>query len=90
MAAAQWILWNGQALFQIMLNRQLPAGVDIGALAFGRFYTGPGTVLSLHRWLFWMESFETAGDRDELGEDCKGLASRAESLMRAMEKSMIF
>ncbi|KAK8093533.1 hypothetical protein PG997_000218 [Apiospora hydei] len=81
-AAAQWILYNGQAIFQEVLN---PADFPIMGAKPLR--------LSLAEWRHCKEGFRGVGDSEgEEGqgkEEVKGLAARAARLMDAVEESMM-
>ncbi|KAF7719551.1 DUF3632 domain-containing protein [Penicillium ucsense] len=79
LGAAQWILWNGQGLFQLVMEPALfdvtletwPALRREQAWGVGRWYEGRGEGgLSLERWRFWRGGFgqvET-GVGDGLGD----------------------
>lgn len=94
MAAAQWILWNGQGFFKHILHPGYISSSDEGAWRFGDLYASGGgdSLLSLERWRFWKEGFADAAAGDEKGYsgECRKLASKAQSLMEAMEKDMTF
>lgn len=52
MAAAQWILYNGQAFFENAFCLGIICDVNDTALAFGGLYKGSGDTLCLGRWRF--------------------------------------
>lgn len=92
MAAAQWILWDGQEIFQHMAN-PLP----VSDLAKKMWQLGdcctPSSMpaVSLARWQFWKERFKAAGAEGGDGSvESKDLAGRAAALMDVIEKSMSF
>ncbi|KAF2417660.1 hypothetical protein EJ08DRAFT_71094 [Tothia fuscella] len=88
MAAAQWILWNGQMFFDGVVH---PMPIEDRSLKFGELYTGGGSQLSIERWHFWKKGFAAASvDRDDWGDECRMLARKAENLMGAIEQGMTF
>ncbi|KAK3942454.1 hypothetical protein QBC46DRAFT_426230 [Diplogelasinospora grovesii] len=104
MAAAQWVLWNGQIFFKNILYSPPLSDDDRRSLAFGRRYKGSRDkhkgsrdkykgsrdTLWLDRWHFWKDGFAEVAENGEYGNKCKDLASKARSLMDALEKSMLF
>lgn len=92
MAAAQWILWDGQEIFKHMANPLPVSDVDAQMWRLGdRCTSSSMPVVSLARWQFWKEGFKAAGIEDGEGShECKDLAGRAAALMDVIEKSMSF
>lgn len=93
MAAAQWILWDGQEIYKYMAN-PLPVSDDEERM----WRLGDSCalsslpVVSLARWHFWKEGFKAAAAAKggEGSHECKDLAGRAAALMDVIEKSMSF
>lgn len=92
MAAAQWILWDGQEIFKYMVNPLPISDVDARLWRLGDGCTLSSVpVVSLARWQFWKEGFKAAGaGGGEGSHECKDLAGRAAALMDAIEQSMTF
>ncbi|KAK7702412.1 hypothetical protein SLS64_009704 [Diaporthe eres] len=92
MAAAQWILWNGQEIYKYMANPLPVSDVDEKTWWLGDCCTPSSMpVVSLARWQFWKEGFRAAGaERGDGSLECKDLAGRAAALMDVIEKSMSF
>ncbi|EPS34320.1 hypothetical protein PDE_09284 [Penicillium oxalicum 114-2] len=96
LGAAQWILWNGQSLFKLVVE---PALFDVTletwpasnreAWEAGSLYVGTGG-FSLERWRFWKTGFGQAADDDGLSEECRDISQRAMTLMEMFEKNMMF
>lgn len=92
MAAAQWILWDGQEVFKYMAN-PLPVSDDEARMwRLGeRCSSSPVGVVSLARWRLWKEGFKAAAaEGPEGSHESKDLAGRAAGLMDAIEKSLSF
>ncbi|POS70755.1 hypothetical protein DHEL01_v210849 [Diaporthe helianthi] len=94
MAAAQWILWDGQKIFKYMAN-PLPVREDEARMwrLGDRCSSSDVAVVSVARWQLWKEGFRAAAASAEGAEgtdECKDLAGRASALMDAIEKSMSF
>lgn len=92
MAAAQWILWDGQEIFKYMANPLPVSEADARSWRLGDRCTLPSVpVVSLARWRLWKEGFRAAGAEGGDGsQECRDLAGRAAALMDAIEKSMSF
>lgn len=92
MAAAQWILWDGQELFKHMANPLPVSDVDAQIWRLGDRCTSSSVpVVSLARWQFWKEGFKAAGYEYGQGyHECKDLSGRAAALMDVIEKTMSF
>lgn len=86
MAAAQWILWNGQNLFHHVLY---PMCSDEISWRFGSLYTKGGALLSIDRWCFWRDSFAAIAENDKSSDECKKLSLKAVKLMDAMQENMM-
>lgn len=88
-AAAQYIIWSGQTLFQ-----QISYSADFGAHNEPAFQGGPlfdgEGVLTLRRWQFWRKGFEDAATSEKCGAECVNLAERAASLMSSIEENLTF
>lgn len=94
MAAAQWILLDGQEIFKYMAN-PLPVAEDEARMwrLGDRYSSSDVAVVSVARWQLWKEGFKAAAGADQGAEgsdECKDLAGRAAALMDAIEKSMSF
>jgi len=94
LGAAQWILWNGQSIFNLILE---PALYDItyetwpdrGAWDVGSLYNGTAG-LSLERWQFWKRRFQEASQDTDLTDECMAVSGRAVAMMEVFEKHMTF
>lgn len=91
MAAAQWILWDGQEIFKYMAN-PLPVSDDEARIwRLGeRCSSSSVDVISLARWQLWKEGFKAAAAADDGSHESKDLAERAAGLMDVIEKSLSF
>jgi len=98
LSAAQWILWYGQSLFkQVLLSGD--TGDDEEDLQISRpgpLYSGRAG-LSLDRWHFWRDGFNSAvaraGDEEKnngYGQECVEVAARAAEMMDLLEIGMTF
>lgn len=92
MAAAQWILWDGQEIFKYMANPLSDDDLDVDAWRLEDTDTVPSVpAFSVARWRLWKEGFMAAGAEGGDGsQECRDLAGRAAALMDAIEKSMSF
>jgi hypothetical protein len=98
MAAAQWIIWNGQALFKAIIYTE-GDGDDVknnGSSVAHYWQLGddlkgsPMTPCSIERWRFWKTSFEAVQSDPDAMDECKMVSSRAADLMGSIERSMLF
>lgn len=91
-AAAQYILWDGQSLFKHVICPDERLQEDMQAWLPGPLYDGGDRSLSLSRWRFWRRGFEAAaaGNPAEHGNECSDVAARAACMMEALEKGMLF
>lgn len=93
MAAAQWMLWDGQEIFKYMAN-PLPVSEDEARMwrLGDRFSSSDVAVVSVARWQLWKEGFKAAAGAAQGADsdECEDLAERAVALMDAIEKSMSF
>lgn len=92
MAAAQWILWDGQEIFKYMANPLPVSDRHLAPWQLEDRCTVPWEpMFSLARWRLWKEGFMAAGAEGGDGsQECRDLARRAAALMDAIEKSMSF
>ncbi|CEJ60589.1 hypothetical protein PMG11_09158 [Penicillium brasilianum] len=94
LGAAQWILWNGQSIFNLILEPALydvtyETWPDRGAWDAGCLYNGtPG--LSLERWQFWKRRFGDFSQDSNVTDECKAVSARAMAMMDLFEKHMTF
>ncbi|KAI9860061.1 MAG: hypothetical protein M1813_006409 [Trichoglossum hirsutum] len=89
LAAAQWILWNGQSLFkQVLFLGDILSG-DTRSWSPGPLYDGE-PLLSLHRWHFWRDRFRAIAGEDEVSDECKNVAGKVTDMMDAFEKNLTF
>jgi len=92
LGAAQWILWNGQLLFKLILypgdiwdksnlKDRVPAESD-----------NPDWIdrLTLGKWHVWRQKFVEASTSKNHGRECKDVALRAAEMMTSIEKGMLF
>lgn len=78
MGAAQWILWSGQVLFELLL------------WPYGDGDTASDGKDALVKWHTWKDEFRKVSEDDGHGEECKGVAKKAAHIMDALEKGMLF
>lgn len=72
MGAAQWILWNGQGLFKLLL---WPTDTPLkGEEPFTR-----------KSWQDWTSGFQVIAESDRYGEECMLIAQHSAQLMHALE-----
>ncbi|KAL4959050.1 DUF3632 domain-containing protein [Aspergillus stella-maris] len=86
-AAAQYVLWNGQNLFT--------ATQYCGDVSDPRPWSDEGLYRgelgqNLQRWRFWKAGFHSAADDSALGNEARDIARRSASLMEVFEGSMLF
>ncbi|TVY84807.1 hypothetical protein LSUE1_G000835 [Lachnellula suecica] len=77
LGAAQWVLWNGQSLFKVLLY---PG--DQEKQETGEF--------ELEHWHLWRDGFNEAAASERFGEECRSVARRAAEIMDILEKSLSF
>ncbi|KAK2768831.1 hypothetical protein FQN54_000691 [Arachnomyces sp. PD_36] len=93
LAAAQYILWNGQNLLkQVMYfsNEEALSGAQefkTGPLYDGRKRHG---FYSLDRWRFWKWGFQASAEDSTLNDEARGVAKKAADLMVSLEQNMLF
>jgi hypothetical protein len=87
-AAAQYILWDGQELFKNVL---CPDSIeDTESRRPGLLYFGDSS-LSLKRWRFWKDGFrKAAGEDSGMSDECRKVSTKAATLMETLEASMLF
>jgi hypothetical protein len=85
MAAAQWIIWDGQNLYRRALYKGPPKG---SRLSDDTFFDVEKTSVTLDRWKFWKQGFKAVPDEDGVSGECKDVALRAYTLMDALETCM--
>lgn len=93
MAAAQWILWDGQEIFKYMANPLRVSDDEARIWRLGeRCSSSSVDVISLARWQLWKEGFKAAAAAEgpKCSNESKNLAERAAALMDAIEKSSSF
>ncbi|KAJ5689593.1 hypothetical protein N7462_003985 [Penicillium macrosclerotiorum] len=94
LGAAQWILWHGQSIFNLLLH---PALFDVTLMTWpdrqawdsGPLYTGSGG-LSLERWQFWKRSFQDILQESKVTAECKEVSIKAIMMMNMFERNMMF
>ncbi|KAJ5176593.1 uncharacterized protein N7482_002470 [Penicillium canariense] len=94
LGAAQWILWNGQSIFNLILEPALydvtyETWPDRAAWDAGCLYNGTAG-LSLERWQFWKRRFGEVSQDSEVTDECKEVSTRAMAIMDLFEKNMVF
>ena len=91
LAAAQWILWYGQELFERVLYPEEMTVLDEQYWRPGKPYHG-GSALSLERWRFWRDRFRAGADqkvKGQLAEESRGVCAKARDLMDAFERAIV-
>ncbi|TGJ83060.1 hypothetical protein E0Z10_g5705 [Xylaria hypoxylon] len=87
MAAAQWIMWNGQSLFKQVLWHSEPTLDDERNWRPGTLYEEK-TLLGLNRWTFWRVGFQEAAEKENYTMEARAVAKGAAELMENIEKCM--
>ncbi len=92
MAAAQWILWNGQALFKLIIyDHNENTATDSSEWLLGKGLEGSSIKpRSVERWRYWKTGFENIEKESDASNECKNLSSRAASLMSSIDQAMLF
>ncbi|KAJ5825489.1 hypothetical protein N7474_002627 [Penicillium riverlandense] len=86
-AAAQYILWDGQSMFKRCL---CPVPGDMGHDSYNRLRDGY-YMFSLGRWRRWKNGFKkNAEEENGVGEECRKVCAKTAALMETMEASMRF
>ena len=85
LAAAQWILWNGQNVRRHALYRGPPKG---STLSDERYFGLETTDTTLSRWQLWKEGFKSASEEKTASQETRDAALRSFTLMDALEKTM--
>lgn len=85
MAAAQWIIWDGQNLYRRVVYKGPPQG---SKLSDDSFFDVEKTRVTKERWQFWKRGFKNVLGEVGAGGQCKDVAMRAYTLMEALEKCM--
>lgn len=88
-AAAQYILWDGQGLFKHIICPRDQYTETGRAMMPGSLYKGAES-LTLDRWQFWRRGFKTAAGSECLSNECRKIAGRASKLMEAIDQNMLF
>jgi hypothetical protein len=86
MGAAQWLLWNGQGLFQMILQYDSVPSVT----SVDEKKTPESQQLTVELWNSWKVGFSEAVGNEEVGEEARDLAKRALEIMQVLEKTMRF
>lgn len=89
LAAAQWIIWDGQSLFKHILSPGKISPEDLQSWRSGPLYEGK-QVMSLERWRFWKERFGFIAGEEKVGDECKTVAAKATNMMGSIEENMMF
>ncbi|KIH90541.1 hypothetical protein SPBR_09042 [Sporothrix brasiliensis 5110] len=89
MAAAQWIIWFGQSMFNFFLYDEGSESSYICDL-WNEEGTVPFQPRSLERWRFWAKKFDEVGSWSDATDECKDLTARAARIMHALEENMVF
>lgn len=94
MAASQWILWYGQALYkQITWSDFGNDPITASMWQFGPGYEASGLargLLDKSRWEFWRTGFQAAAGESTYPEECRILASKAACIMEQLERDTVF
>jgi hypothetical protein len=84
--AAQWIVWNGQGLFKMILQHD-----GTSTATFSDEKKPPESQqLTLELWESWVVGFNKAAMDEKVGEEASDLAQRASEIMQVLEKTMQF
>lgn len=84
-AAAQWILWDGQNVRRHAIYKGPPA---LAMRSGERYFNLERATTSLERWELWKEGFKTASQDRSASHECQSVAIRASALMEALGKTM--
>ena len=85
LAAAQWILWNGQNMRRHAIYPGLPSGA---ATSDGEYFNLECAGTTADHWELWKHGFLGAQNDDTASEEVRSVAARAFMLMDALEKTM--
>ncbi|KAB5559708.1 hypothetical protein GE09DRAFT_1113998, partial [Coniochaeta sp. 2T2.1] len=85
LAAAQWILWNGQNMRRYAIYPKPPAG---STTSDEDYFNLEFAGASLEHWQVWKQGFDDARNNDTVSEDVRAVATRAFTLMDVLEKTM--
>ncbi|KAH8650568.1 hypothetical protein BGZ60DRAFT_421368 [Tricladium varicosporioides] len=77
MGAAQWILWNGQELFKLVLLSE-------------SLETEERMHVTHNKWKGWIQKFEEVASSADVDQECRAVTARAAELMAVMESKMGF
>ena len=93
LAAAQWIRWWGQGLFQQVLCPEPRDTTRKKAWYAGPRWTGDAD-LTIQRWRFWRDEFRTIANGTWDGEhiyteECKTVSAKTAGIMQALEDGMM-
>ena len=94
LGAAQWIFWYGQCLFEHVLSPGDVSSDDLRAWTPGPLYNGQAN-LSIDRWRFWRDGFQSAStlkeaDESTLAQERRAVAGEATLIMDAIERTLSF
>ncbi|EPE33597.1 hypothetical protein GLAREA_06610 [Glarea lozoyensis ATCC 20868] len=89
MGAAQWVVWNGQGLFKMILQHDADASTWT-ATSFDEKSPPEIQQLTLELWESWKNEFDKAGDDEKVGAEARNLAMRAAATMQGLQRTMQF
>ena len=80
LAAAQWILWNGQSFFKQVLFLSALSSVKVQSWPPGSLCDGRSD-LPLHRWHFWSDRFRDITGENRVINECKTVSWKVLDMM---------
>ncbi|OIW30735.1 hypothetical protein CONLIGDRAFT_289437 [Coniochaeta ligniaria NRRL 30616] len=84
-AAAQWILWDGQNVRRLALYPRPPQGAT---LSKELYFNVESAATSLELWQIWKGGFKSASEEESASKESRDVALRAYTLMETLEKTM--
>lgn len=91
LAAAQYILWNGQSLLKQVMYLSDEELSELKRCRPGPLYGEGKPFYSFDRWNFWKKGFQAAAeDNSTFGDECRSVSRKVVSLMNSLEHSMLF
>lgn len=84
-AAAQWILWDGQNVRRHAIYPRRPLGAGFSSEGY---FNLERTGTSTDRWQLWKQGFKSASEEEGASKECRDVALRAYRLMDVLENTM--
>lgn len=88
MGAAQWIIWNGQAIYRRAMYKGPWSGPKTLNPGEEDFYS-PMTFVTMEKLRRWKRGFKDAIEEKGISEEAKDVALRAHRIMDVLETNMV-